>query len=52
MDDWDQMLANPFLSLESAVSAPRSGQIGVGELLRKALRGGRGQFPAATASSG
>lgn len=29
------------LSLESVVSAPRSGQISVGELLRKALGGGR-----------
>ncbi len=29
------------LSLESAVSTPRSGQISVGELLRKALGGGQ-----------
>jgi hypothetical protein len=29
------------LSLESVVSAPRSGQISVGELLRKALGGGQ-----------
>jgi hypothetical protein len=29
------------LSLESVISAPRSGQISVGELLRKALGGGQ-----------